>query len=98
MSQPSGALLVCPATHSVLRLAHRRGWAQTIIAAGGSVLDLALCRRLGVTGMLALAASEESSGSKVIYCTRPLAEFAPQGIHILFSGVHTALVNAGFLA
>ncbi len=59
--------LVAPATPSVYRLAHRRGWAEMIVAAGGSVLDVGLTRRLGTTGLLKLAAGDRET----VWCTRP---------------------------
>lgn len=61
------ALLVCPATPGVQRLAQRRGWSETIFAAGGSVLDVALVRRMGTRELLELAAGK----LKRVYCTRP---------------------------
>jgi homoaconitase/3-isopropylmalate dehydratase large subunit len=59
--------LVAPATPSVFRLAHRRGWAEMIVAAGGSVLDVGLTRRLGTMGLLKLATGDRGT----VWCTRP---------------------------
>jgi len=61
------ALLVCPATPGVQRLAQRRGWSETIFAAGGSVLDIALVRRMGTHELLELAVGKLER----VYCTRP---------------------------
>ncbi|HWO58210.1 MAG TPA: aconitase family protein [bacterium] len=39
-------VIVCPATLQVYHTAFRKGWAQTIVNAGGSVADVALGRRV----------------------------------------------------
>lgn len=40
-------VIVCPATLQVYHTAFRKGWAQTIVNAGGSVVDLAMAGRVG---------------------------------------------------
>lgn len=43
---PNGPpVIVCPATMQVYHTAFRKGWAQTIVNAGGSVVDVAMGRR-----------------------------------------------------
>lgn len=61
-----GTLLVCPATAGVYRLAQRRGWVQTIVNAGGSVLDVTLRRRLGIPGLAELAGSGDDSRAIIV--------------------------------
>lgn len=39
-------VIVCPATLQVYHTAFRKGWAQTIVNAGGSVVDVAMGRRV----------------------------------------------------
>lgn len=39
-------VIVCPATMQVYHTAFRKGWAQTIVNAGGSVVDVAMGRRV----------------------------------------------------
>jgi len=41
-------VIVCPATMQVYHNAFRKGWAQTIVNAGGSVCDVAMGRRVGM--------------------------------------------------
>jgi len=50
-------VIVCPGTQQVYDLAFRKGWAQAIIKAGGSIVDLALARRLGEEGLVGLVRS-----------------------------------------
>ncbi|HEX9751228.1 MAG TPA: aconitase family protein [candidate division Zixibacteria bacterium] len=85
----AGCLLVCPATPRVYQGAFRRGWAQKIIAAGGSVLDVALSRRLGVDDLLQLAATGTSS-RRVYISSIPQTTTRSVGQLILCS-VRTAL-------
>jgi hypothetical protein len=87
-----GALIVCPATARVHRLAHRRGWAQTIIDAGGTLLDLNLLCRLRPTDLVGLATSAESG--KPVIATHPIlkqpdAHAAP----VVFGSVQTAMAR-----
>jgi homoaconitase/3-isopropylmalate dehydratase large subunit len=39
-------VIVCPATMQVYHTAFRKGWAQTIVNAGGSVCDVAMGRKM----------------------------------------------------
>lgn len=55
-------VIVCPATMQVYHTAFRKGWAQTIVNAGGSVVDVAMARR-GVEGVTA------QTGHKCGYAT-----------------------------
>jgi hypothetical protein len=80
-------LIVCPATPQAFTLAYKRGWAQTITAAGGSVVDLTLSRRLGWPGLVALAAGP----TQIVYATRP----GSTDPRVRFCSVPTALVRAG---
>ncbi|GAB4328102.1 MAG: hypothetical protein Kow0074_23790 [Candidatus Zixiibacteriota bacterium] len=78
------ALLVCPATPGVLRQAQKRGWMETIASAGGSVLDVALARRMGIDGVVDLAAGS----SKQVCCTRPVA-CAAEDVHLQVTSART---------
>lgn len=84
------SLLVCPATPDVYRLSQRRGWTDTIVAAGGSVLDLSLIRRMGVERLLDIAI-----GKLGLACiTRPISGFKDENIR--FAGVRTAIEQLHF--
>ncbi|MBI3872651.1 MAG: hypothetical protein HY304_06215 [candidate division Zixibacteria bacterium] len=97
--QGPGALLVCPATQSVYRLAQRRGWTQTILDAGGSVLDIGLTRRLGLSGLIRVARGRATSEAATVYFTQPV-EFDTQDptVRTLFAGGKTALARSGLLS
>lgn len=82
---PEWPLLVVPATPSIYRLAQRRGWLETIVNAGGSVLDMALARRLGPSGLLDIVAA----GGDCAYCTSPVG--IPPGVRLQVLGVGSVL-------
>ncbi|HUU45311.1 MAG TPA: hypothetical protein VM118_06220, partial [Acidobacteriota bacterium] len=83
------SLLVCPATTDAFQLAQRRGWAQTIRNAGGSVLDVGLVRRLGAGGLVALASGGEG---RPVIVTSPLPDHAASGRPaIILAGARTAI-------
>ncbi|MBD3299511.1 MAG: hypothetical protein GF341_12705 [candidate division Zixibacteria bacterium] len=79
------ALLVCPATPGVLRQAQKRGWMEIIASAGGSLLDVGLSRRMGLNGVLNLAAG--STGQ--VCCTRPVC-CSSDGVAISTTSARTA--------
>jgi len=84
--------LVAPATPSVYRLAQRRGWAEMIVSAGGSILDVGLTRRLGMTGLLNLT----TSGQEVAWCTRPPgSSWSAVGQTLILGSVHSAVEQLG---
>jgi hypothetical protein len=87
--------LVAPATPSVYRLAQRRGWAEMIVAAGGSVLDVGLTRRLGITGLLNLA----TGGQEAVWCTRPPCSYGlADGRVLVLGSVHSVVEQLGPLS
>jgi len=96
--QKGGALLVCPASTGVYRLAHRRGWAQTFINVGGSVLDVGLSKRLGWDGVVRLAAPDGGKADRVVYCTHPpMQRMESTSPRVVFAGVRTALTHSGLI-
>lgn len=86
--------LVVPATPTVYRNAQRRGWADMIVAAGGSVVDVGLARRLGVASLLNLGAA----GRGAVWCTGPPSPSALAGSPtVILGSVHTAIDQLGSL-
>ncbi len=84
--------LVVPATPSVYRMAQRRGWADMIVAAGGSVIDVGLARRLGTASLLTLG----SGGRGSVWCTTPPS--SPVGADqptVVVGSVHAAIDQLG---
>lgn len=81
-------LFVCPATPTVYRHAQRKGWHDTVIDAGGSVLDVGLINRLGIQGLLNLAAGP----GRTVYVTGPFyAAIGTSAVQTYLAGVRTIL-------
>ncbi|MEW5701934.1 MAG: hypothetical protein AB1792_06875 [Candidatus Zixiibacteriota bacterium] len=94
----AGALLVCPATIGVYRLAQRRGWLQTLINAGASVLDVGLARRLGWNGIVRLAAGDQADSQRAVCCTNlPSEPPTPSAGRLVFASVRSALSHSGLI-
>jgi hypothetical protein len=88
------SLLVCPATPGVYRLAQRRGWIDTIMAAGGSVLDVGFTHRMGAERLLDVAAGESS----LIYCSHPISDTSlSNNERVRLATVRTAIEQLDFL-
>lgn len=88
-------LLVCPATPGAYRKAQESGWQQAILDAGGSVLDVALARRLGVLGLLKLAAG----ANRRVGLTRPPdVPLPPDAPELLFGSARVLTESLALLS
>jgi len=82
------SLFVCPATPAVYRHAQRKGWHDTVIDAGGSIIDVGLIRRFGIPGLLNLAAGAQ----RTVYVTGPfIAAVGTSAVRTYLAGVRTIL-------